>query len=109
MLPKKNRVDKRMVEKIFKEGKFFNSPLLTFKFILADQNSPARISFIVPKTISKKAVERNHLRRSGYNALKIFMPALPPGLAGVFIFKKPVYAVADLEKEIKIILNKIIL
>ena len=30
MLPKKNRVDKKTIERIFKEGKFINSPKFNF-------------------------------------------------------------------------------
>lgn len=107
MLPKKNRLDKDLVEKVFKEGKFLNSPYLTFKFILTKEVFLPRISFITPKTVSKKAVKRNMLRRKGYNVLKKYINTLPHGLVGVFIFKKSVDSVLELENEIQIILNKL--
>ena len=106
MLPKKNRADKKAVEKIFKQGKFINSPSLTFKFILTQHSAP-RISFVVPKKVAKKAVERNLLRRRGYSALEKFFNKLPAGLLGVFIFSKNKVSTQILEEEIKSILNKI--
>lgn len=105
MLPKKNRVDKKTIEKIFKKGKFVNSLNLTFKFIKT--NGERRISFITPKTISKKAVIRNSLRRRGYIILKKYFNKFPIGITGVFIFKKYQDDVLIIENEIKNILNKI--
>ena len=106
MLPKKNRVDTKSVEKIFKDGKFLNSPNLTFKFIIS-QRRERKISFIAPKSIAKIAVERNLLRRCGYAALKKLLSQFPVGFIGVFIFKKYQDKVLILENEIKNILNKI--
>ena len=107
MLSKKNRVDKKTVEKIFKEGKFVNSLHLTFKFILNSDSTPPRISFIAPKNAAKLAVRRNLLRRRGYAAIKKYLNSLPAGLAGVFIFKKYQDDILILENEIKTILTKI--
>lgn len=107
MLPKKNRADKNAVEKIFKEGKFINSPNLTFKFILNSPGKAPRISFIAPKNIAKLAVKRNLLRRRGYAALKKYLKDFPVGLVGVFIFKKHQEDILILDNEIKTILNKI--
>ncbi len=107
MLLKKNRADKKAVEKIFKEGKFINSPTLTFKFILGGGLHTPRISFIAPKNIAKLAVKRNLLRRRGYSVLKKYLKDFPLGLVGVFIFKKFEDNVLVLENEIKTILYKI--
>ena len=107
MLSKKNRVDKKTVEKIFKEGKFVNSLHLTFKFILNSDSTPPRISFIAPKNAAKLAVRRNLLRRRGYAAIKKYLNSLPAGLAGVFIFKKYQDDILILKNEIKTILTKI--
>ncbi|MEK7175674.1 MAG: ribonuclease P protein component [Patescibacteria group bacterium] len=134
MLPKKNRVNTKNVEKIFKEGFFVNSQNLTFKFIKVFGKSDlsgttgsltypktgtiTQISFIVPKTVSKKAVIRNLLRRRGYNILEKYFSNIPP-LLGVIIFgKKSLQFFAgkksfqknsfqNLENEIKIVLNKV--
>ena len=107
MLPKKNRVDTKMVGEIFKGGKFINSPNLTFKFILTNQSSAPRISFVAPKGIAKSAVKRNLLRRRGYAVLKKYIAHFPLGLLGVFLFKKYQDDTTIIENEIKNILHKI--
>lgn len=107
MLLKKNRVDKKTIKKIFKEGRFINSTNLTFKFLIENNSVFPRISFIVPKDITKLAVKRNFLRRRGYSILKKILKDLPAGLMGVFIFKKKQEDILILENEIKTILTKI--
>lgn len=106
MLPKKNRVDKKQVDKIFKEGRFVNSTDLTFKFIII-QGSERKISFIVPKSVVKLAVKRNLLKRHGYSALEKQINQFPIGILGVFIFKKYQDDISTIENEIETILNKI--
>lgn len=96
-----------MVEKIFQEGRFFNSENLTFKFVLNKNSNIPAISFIAPKSIAKLAVKRNLLRRRGYTALAKYINKSPPGLIGVFVFKKYQDSILILEDEIKNILNKI--
>jgi ribonuclease P protein component len=124
MLPKKNRADKKAVEKIFKEGKFLNSLNLTFKYIkirgtesfLVGKDeascpllklSVPRISVIAPKSIAKLAVKRNLLRRRGYDVLGKYINQFPLGIWGVFVFKKYQDDVLIIENEIKNILSKI--
>ena len=106
MLPKKNRLDKKTVEKIFQKGKFVSFSDLTLKFLTV-QEKKKQISFIVPKTVSKKAVVRNLLRRKGYIALKKYFKDFPVGFLGVFIFKKAEKDVSKIEDEIKKILGKV--
>jgi len=107
MLPKKNRADKRTIERTFREGGFIDSLSLTFKFVLTNNSVLPRISFIVPKNVVKLAVKRNLLRRCGYSVLEKYIKQFPPGLMGVFIFKKYQNDVPILENEIKNILYKI--
>jgi len=118
MLPKKNRADKKTIEKIFKEGRFVSSSNLTLKFIKGNKDIK-QISFITPKTASKKAVVRNLLRRRGYSVLKRYFKDIPSGFVGAIVFGKKstsVFAgiknknynpISNLENEIKNILNKI--
>lgn len=106
MLPKKNRVSTKEVDKIFKEGKFLISPSLTFKYF-KNTDKIVKISFIAPKNIAKLAVKRNLLRRRGYTALLKYIDQFPAGFVGVFIFKKYQDDVSILENEIKNILTKI--
>jgi len=106
MLPKKSKLDKKTVEKIFKEGRFVNSLNLTLKFLILQEEN-RQISFIVPKNVAKLAVKRNLLRRKGYLALEKYFKNFPAGFLGVFIFKKYQDDILVLENEIKNIFSKI--
>jgi ribonuclease P protein component len=119
MFTKSTRVDKKLAKEVFRDGKFINSPNLTLKFINIKSFSLPRISFIVPKIVSSKAVIRNLLKRRGYTTFKKYLNKLPAGFVGVFIFgkksmevfggrkNKSKNPVENLEKEIKIILKKL--
>lgn len=108
MLLKKNRVTKKEIEEIFKKGSSLFSPSLNFKFLInfkEKEEKDFKISFIVPKTISKKAIIRNKMRRIGYKTIKKNLFLLPFNLTGAFIFKKN--DTKNLENEIKSIFSKI--
>ena len=119
MLPKKNKADKKAIEKIFKEGRFINSSSLTLKFLnnVHTRYGHARVSFIVPKTVEKKATRRNLLRRKGYLIFKKYWNKFPNDFIGVFIFNKIKLArqlagrkenlLKNIEEDIKVILSKI--
>jgi ribonuclease P protein component len=110
MLPKKNRADKKAVEKIFKDGFFVGSSQLNLKYIYENSDNPPRMSFVVPKTVEKSAVRRNYLRRIGYVALKKHFNKIPYGFSGVLIFNK-IKEIKNLSKiienDINILLNKL--
>ncbi len=105
MLPKKNRIDKKNIDIVFKKGKFIASSTLTFKFIML--GGDRKVSFVVPKSIAMLAVKRNALRRRGNSVLERFIDQFPSGLVGVFVFKKYQDNILVLQNEIKSILNKI--
>ncbi len=131
MLPKKNRADKKAIETIFKIGRFISSPNLTLKYLtltpllIKEMGEIVRISFIAPKTASKKAVVRNLLRRRGYSVLEKYLDQFPTGFVGAFILgkksveifggrrlarysgNKTYNPILNLENEIKILLNKL--
>src|SRR3989344_3714448 len=100
MLPKKNRVNTKEVDKIFKEGRSLVSLNLTFKYF-KNYNKEVKVSFIAPKSVAKLAVKRNLLRRRGYSALGKYINQFPVGITGVFIFKKYQDDISILENEIK--------
>lgn len=106
MLNKKNRADRKTVENIFKNGKFVNSLVLSFKFLINKASVDKKISFIVPKSTAKSAVKRNMLRRRGYRALQKYFTEFPSGVYGAFVLKNPLVSVLQLEKEVKEILQK---
>jgi ribonuclease P protein component len=107
MLPKKNRLDTKTVEKVFTMGTFADSPTLSFRFIKNLSNTLPRISFVVPKNIAKKAVDRNNLRRIGYSVIKDRPMEVPYGVSGVFVFKSKKASLQDLSRDINLILKKI--
>jgi len=121
MFSKKNRTNKKEVERIFKVGRFVGTTNLTLKFIKNSEKTSPKVSFIVPKTVAKKAVDRNLLRRRGYVVLEKYLQRLPVGFLGAFVFGKKSKEVfggrnkktiqnssskQNLENEIKILLNK---
>ncbi len=65
------------------------TPLFTlvYNFLPERQSQPSRFAFIVSKRISKKAVERNRVRRQLVNSLLPQLDLLAPGLDGIFLAK----------------------
>jgi len=106
MLPKKNRVDTKEVDLIFKKGRSLSSVNLSLKY-LKNNSQEVKISLIAPKNIAKSAVKRNLLRRCGYTALGKYFNQFPLGFIGVLVFKKYQDNILILEDEIKSILHKI--
>lgn len=88
MIPKKHRTSQKIVDLIFKQGKFINSNNISFKFYINKRNPDSRVSFIVPKSVMKSAVGRNMLRRRGYAVFSQYLSELPFGVNGAFIFGK---------------------
>ena len=119
MLPKKNRLDKKLFELVLQKGKFVNSPNLSLKFLKEKNLILPRISFVVPKTITKSAVKRNFLRRRGYSILNKYINNIPNTLMGIVFFGKNSFeifsgkkdkkndSIKNLENEIKYIVSKI--
>jgi ribonuclease P protein component len=105
MLPKGKRADKKTIAQIFKAGKFVGSQNITFKYLKFAIPGGFKISFIVPKAVSRSAVVRNSLRRQGYLALQKNIHLIPSDTAGVFIFSKK--KSENIENEIKNILSKV--
>ncbi len=103
MLPKNKRVNKELFRLIIKQGKTISSSIFLFRYI--PQNKP-QYAFVAPKSIAKKAVDRNYLRRQGYNALYLYPLKL---YAGIFFYKKKVKEASfkEIKNEIKSILEKL--
>ncbi len=115
MLARKHRIKKKKeIENIFKKGRSFRQDFLILKIIKNDLGS-CRFAFIVSKKISKKAVERNKVKRSlraaagpkikflkqGFDVLFIALPAIKEKK-----FKEIEEAVNELFKKAKITGNK---
>ncbi len=83
MFPKKKRVTKKLFDEIIKKGSTFSGYFFNFRYI--NNKDLPRYAFVVPKKISKKAVERNKLKRRGYSIIREY-PIL--NSMGVFFYKK---------------------
>ena len=89
MLPKKFRLhDYQEVEKVKKEGKLYQSPLFGLLVLEKPGQATSRFSFIVSTKLSKKAVQRNHLKRLLSEAVRGLLPKVKPGFDLVFLGKK---------------------
>lgn len=119
MLPKKNRVDKKLFAIILQKGKFVGSSNISLRFLFNKDAVSPRIAFVAPKNVAKKAVKRNLLRRRGYLVISKYLNKLPSSFFGIFFFGKKAMEtfsgrknkknnpILDLENEIKQILSKI--
>lgn len=106
MLPKKNRMNKKTFDSVFKDGFVVHSPIFMFKYKNSSDNL-GHFAFVAPKTVAKNAVKRIFLRRKGYNSLK---NKDLPAISGIFIYKKGVdiaVETKDVSQNIDIILSKI--
>lgn len=72
MLSKKNRLSRYQIQKVIKKGRRFNFGFFSFK-ILANQLDSARFAVVVPKSLAKKATDRNRLRRIIFEELGHFL------------------------------------
>lgn len=104
MLPKKFRLqDYQEIEKVKKEGKLYQSPLFGLLILKKEEQSTPRFSFIVSTKLSKKAVQRNHIKRLLSESLREVWSKIKPGFDGVFLGKKSLIGKTkmEIEEEIK--------
>ncbi len=108
MLPKNNRIKRAVFDEAFQKGKSVYSPFLNLKFHKAEAGSPAKFSFVTSKNVSKKASDRNLLRRRGYSVIKDNSLKIKDSFECIFFFKKDSMKMSfkDLEKDILFLLKK---
>jgi ribonuclease P protein component len=87
MLPKKRRVGTELFPPILKGGKTTSSEHFSFRFMPVLRAQESRFSFVVSGKISKKATERNLLKRRGYAVVKKNSALEKIPIAGVFFAK----------------------
>lgn len=109
MLSKQHRLSKKQFDEYFKLGKRFHFTHCTIVYAACPT---LHGSVVVGKKVSKKAVDRNKLRRRVYDQMKRLL--LEGGTVGVFIIiLKPAFssltrkeAMADIQQHIATVLKK---
>ncbi len=87
MLPKKNRLTlKADFQTVLKQGKIQHAKYYAFSYIITEKPEK-RVGMIVSNKISKKAVERNKIKRAARAAAQEVLENLPSGILGVFLAK----------------------
>jgi len=87
MLSPKNRLKKKKdFEKVLKRGKGFREDFLFLKLI-KNNFKISRVGFIVSKKISKKAVQRNKIKRKLREIIQLYLAKIQPGFDLVFLAK----------------------
>lgn len=94
-------------QRVRQQGRSVSSRLLILAWSPNDV-ARVRIGFVVSKRISKRAVERNHLKRLLGEAMRVFLPGLPPGM-DIVLSARNAASTADLqtlESDIRILLQR---
>ena len=86
MLPKKNRIDKKLFPEFIKKAKTFSSENMSLKIIRDCQKDKA-FSFVASLKVSKKAVDRNRLKRRARAATYPLLKDVPAGTCAAVFFK----------------------
>jgi ribonuclease P protein component len=81
MFKKNNRLSKsRDIETVFRAGRSFFSPYFVARFVPSrNHNAERRIAVVVSTKVSKKAVERNRIKRVIRESSKNWLNSLRPG------------------------------
>ena len=85
MLPRDNKLKKKKdFENVFKRGKGFKQGFLYLK-IVKNKLKTSRFAVVVGKNFSKKAVERNKIKRQIREIIQANLPEIKPAIDGVIV------------------------
>jgi len=108
MLPQENRLKKKKeFEAVFKGGRIVRGNNFFLKY-LANGTDKTKIGFIVSKKISKKAVERNRVKRRLREAFRAKKQDIKLGLSIIIMTAPSIKGITfeEIQKEADVLLEK---
>lgn len=87
MLPKKNRLSRRVIREVIKKGKAVRSGNISLKYLIFSPQKPL-FSFVVSLKNVKNAASRNKLKRRGRAVVFELLPSIKEGCRAVIFFGK---------------------
>ena len=104
MLKKINRISKKSeFEEVKSKGEMKAAELFSIVWMKPTSKDTVSIKrkfgAIISKKISKKAVERNEIRRRLMEAVRLNMSVFPEGFRGIFLVKKNILGKSEMEIE----------
>jgi len=108
MLNKKLRVSKQVFNNAVKKSKILSSPRLFLRVFKETRPIHSKFSFTISKSVSKKAIIRNLLKRRGYSIIRKNLKKLKNSYICIFSFKKGSEKATfkEIEEEITSLLKK---
>ena len=86
MLSKKNRIDKKLFPEFIRKAKTFSSDNMYLKVVYNCRKDKA-FAFVASLKVSKKAVERNRLKRRARAITHPLLKNVPAGTCAAVFFK----------------------
>ena len=101
MLPQKNRINKKLFPLFIKKAKTFSSENLYLK-VAHDCQKEKAFAFVASLKVSKKAVERNRLKRRARAVTYPLLKDVPAGTCAAVFFKPTIMGkkYAEIKNEI---------
>ena len=81
MLPKRQRLTKHMIERLFRDARRVKTSRFLVSYGVLEEIKSPSISMVVSKKYAKTAVLRNKLRRKGYASVAPLIQNIKPGMA----------------------------
>ncbi|MDD4409137.1 MAG: ribonuclease P protein component [Candidatus Pacebacteria bacterium] len=109
MLPIKNRLKKKKdFEKVFEKGSTIRNRYFFLRVLANNGENDTRIGFIVSKKVSKRAVERNRIKRLFRESVRLSIDKIRPGYDMIFIVLSGANhkELIEIKKEIDNVLEK---
>ena len=109
MLKKINRIgQKKEFLEVKNKGKMLNSPLFGAIFLIGETED-IKFGFVISKKISKRAVDRNKIKRRMCEVLRKRLSDFRPGTRMIFLAKKSLLgtSVKDVEMEINKLISNV--